>query len=59
MCSMVLAQGGLTCFFVPRFRPDGSVNALRLQRLEDKLGNRSNASSDVMAADRVCRTLAG
>jgi len=46
---LVLAQapGGLTCFFVPRFRPDGTVNALRLQRLKDKLGNRSNASSEV------------
>ena len=32
---------------MPRFRPDGSVNALRLQRLKDKLGNRSNASSEV------------
>ena len=41
------AQGGLTCFLVPRFRPDGSVNALHLQRLKDKLGNRSNASSEV------------
>ena len=51
MCDafLVLAQapGGLTCFFVPRFRSDGSVNALRLQRLKDKLGNRSNASSEV------------
>jgi putative acyl-CoA dehydrogenase len=51
MCDafLVLAQaaGGLTCFFVPRFRPGGSVNALRLQRLKDKLGNRSNASSEV------------
>ncbi len=51
MCDafLVLAQapGGLTCFFMPRFRPDGSVNALRLQRLKDKLGNRSNASSEV------------
>ena len=51
MCDafLVLAQapGGLSCFFVPRFRPDGSVNALRLQRLKDKLGNRSNASSEV------------
>ena len=51
MCDafLVLAQapGGLTCFFVPRFRPDGAVNALRLQRLKDKLGNRSNASSEV------------
>ena len=55
MCDafLVLAQapGGLTCFFVPRFRPDGAVNALRLQRLKDKLGNRSNASSEVEFAD--------
>lgn len=51
MCDafLVLAQapGGLTCFLMPRFRPDGNVNALHLQRLKDKLGNRSNASSEV------------
>ena len=51
MCDafLVLAQapGGPSCFLVPRFLPDGSVNALRLQRLKDKLGNRSNASSEV------------
>jgi len=51
MCDafLVLAQakGGLTCFLMPRFSPDGSVNALRLRRLKDKLGNRSNASSEV------------
>jgi putative acyl-CoA dehydrogenase len=51
MCDgfLVLAQAaaGLTCFLMPRFRPDGSVNPLRLQRLKDKLGNRSNASSEV------------
>jgi putative acyl-CoA dehydrogenase len=51
MCDafLVLAQaeGGLTCFFMPRFAPDGSVNALNFQRLKDKLGNRSNASSEV------------
>ncbi len=41
------AQGGLTCFLLPRFRPDGGVNGLRFQRLKDKLGNRSNASSEV------------
>jgi putative acyl-CoA dehydrogenase len=41
------AKGGLSCFFVPRFLPDGGVNPLRLQRLKDKLGNRSNASSEV------------
>jgi len=46
---LVLAQagGGLTCFFLPRFRLDGSINALRLQRLKDKLGNLSNASTEV------------
>jgi putative acyl-CoA dehydrogenase len=59
MCDafLVLAQapGGLTCFFVPRFRPDGSVNALRLQRLKDKLGNRSNASSEVEFAGAYAR----
>jgi putative acyl-CoA dehydrogenase len=51
MCDafLVLAQahGGLSCFLTPRFRPDGSVNALRLLRLKDKLGNRSNASSEL------------
>jgi putative acyl-CoA dehydrogenase len=51
MCDafLVLAQapGGLTCFLLPRFAPDGSVNGLRLQRLKDKLGNRSNASAEV------------
>jgi putative acyl-CoA dehydrogenase len=41
------AQAGLTCFLVPRFLPDGSLNGLRLQRLKDKLGNRSNASAEV------------
>jgi putative acyl-CoA dehydrogenase len=45
------APGGLTCFFMPRFRPDGSVNALYFQRLKDKLGNRSNASSEVEFAE--------
>jgi hypothetical protein len=42
----VLAQAddGLSCFFMPRFKPDGSVNALHFQRLKEKLGNRSNAS---------------
>ena len=51
MCDvfLVLAQAprGLTCFAVPRWRPDGSRNPMFLQRLKDKLGNRSNASSEV------------
>jgi len=55
MCDafLVLAQapGGLTCFLMPRFAPDGAVNGLRLQRLKSKLGNRSNASSEVEFAD--------
>ncbi len=41
------ATGGLTCFVVPRIRPDGHRNTFRLQRLKDKLGNRSNASAEV------------
>ena len=46
---LVLAQapGGLTCFAVPRVLPDGSRNVFLIQRLKDKLGNRSNASSEV------------
>lgn len=50
---LILAQapGGLSCFLVPRFRPDDTVNGLRLQRLKDKLGNRSNASSEVEIHD--------
>ncbi|MFB7514684.1 acyl-CoA dehydrogenase family protein [Streptomyces sp. NPDC056144] len=41
------APGGLTCFLLPRVLPDGSRNAFALQRLKDKLGNRSNASAEV------------
>jgi putative acyl-CoA dehydrogenase len=51
MCDafLVLAQApaGLSCFFMPRFTPDGERNRIHLQRLKDKLGNRSNASSEV------------
>ena len=51
MCDafLVLAQeqGGLSCFFLPRVLPDGSLNAIRIQRLKDKLGNHANASSEV------------
>ncbi|MEU6015606.1 acyl-CoA dehydrogenase family protein [Streptomyces sp. NPDC047515] len=46
---LVLAQapGGLTCFLLPRVLPDGTRNTFAIQRLKDKLGNRSNASSEV------------
>jgi putative acyl-CoA dehydrogenase len=50
MCDLflVLAQaaGGLTCFLLPRWRPDGSKNPMQLQRLKRKMGNVSNASSE-------------
>ncbi|WP_207477226.1 isovaleryl-CoA dehydrogenase [Arenibaculum pallidiluteum] len=50
---LTLAQtdAGLTCFLVPRWRPDGTRNALRIQRLKDKLGNRSNASAEIEYED--------
>ncbi|EJQ9268579.1 isovaleryl-CoA dehydrogenase [Salmonella enterica] len=52
---LVLAQakGGLSCFFVPRFLPDGQRNSVRLERLKDKLGNRSNAIAEVEFQDAV------
>jgi putative acyl-CoA dehydrogenase len=50
---LVLAQtqGGLSCLFLPRRLPDGTRNGIRIQRLKDKLGNRSNASSEVEFID--------
>ncbi|MCC3763446.1 acyl-CoA dehydrogenase family protein [Glycomyces sp. TRM65418] len=52
---LVLAQapGGLSCFLLPRVLPDGNRNAIRLQRLKDKLGNRSNASAEIELHDAV------
>lgn len=51
MCDafLTLAQveEGLTCFLVPRWQPDGTLNRIFIQRLKDKLGNRSNASSEI------------
>ncbi|MFG2107273.1 isovaleryl-CoA dehydrogenase [Micromonospora chersina] len=51
MCDIFLtlaqAPGGLTCFLVPRVLPDGTRNPMRLMRLKDKLGNRSNASAEI------------
>ncbi len=57
MCDLflILAQApeGLSCFLLPRVLPDGTRNAMRLQRLKDKLGNRSNASSEVEYEEAV------
>lgn len=51
MCDafLILAQtaSGLSCLFLPRVLPDGSLNAIHIQRLKDKLGNKANASSEV------------
>ncbi len=44
---LAYTDAGLSCFAVPRWRPDGSRNAITIQRLKDKLGNRSNASSEI------------
>ncbi len=63
MCDafLVLAQtpAGLSCFFVPRFKLDGSVNPIRIQRLKDKLGNHANASSEVEFGGDVTGWLVG
>jgi len=57
MCDafLVLAQTnvGLSCFFLPRVLPDGSLNGIRIQRLKDKLGNHANASSEVEFVDAL------
>jgi len=51
MCDAFLvlgqAEGGLSCFLLPRVLPDGTRNGFRIQRLKDKLGDRSNASSEI------------
>ncbi len=55
MCDafLVLAQSGagLSCFFLPRVLPDGTLNTIHVQRLKDKLGNKANASSEVEFLD--------
>jgi putative acyl-CoA dehydrogenase len=57
MCDAFLAlaqaPGGLSCFLVPRWRPDGTRNGFHIQRLKDKLGNRSNASAEVEFDDAL------
>ncbi|MEV7415864.1 acyl-CoA dehydrogenase family protein [Streptomyces sp. NPDC089919] len=45
--TLAQAPGGLSCFLLPRVLPDGTRNSLRLMRLKDKLGNRSNASAEL------------
>ena len=45
--TLAYCDGGLSCFLVPRWTPDGERNGLNLQRIKDKLGNRSNASTEM------------
>ncbi|AKU15429.1 acyl-CoA dehydrogenase family protein [Luteipulveratus mongoliensis] len=45
--TLAQAPGGLSCFLVPRVLPGGSLNAMRLMRLKEKLGNHSNASAEI------------
>ena len=45
--TLAYLDGGLTCFLMPRFKPDGARNSIFIQRLKDKLGNRSNASAEI------------
>ena len=47
------ASGALSCFLLPRVLPDGTRNGVRLQRLKDKLGNKSNASAEIEYDDAV------
>ena len=51
--TLAQAPGGLTCFLLPRVLPDGRRNGLRLLRLKDKLGNRSNASAEIEYDDAI------
>ena len=51
-------EGGLSCYFVPRFTPEGRRNRIFIQRLKDKLGNRSNASAEI-EYDRAWATPVG
>ncbi|QUQ63229.1 acyl-CoA dehydrogenase family protein [Kutzneria sp. CA-103260] len=51
--TLAQAPGGLSCFLLPRILPDGTRNRIHLQRLKDKLGNKSNASSEIEYDDAV------
>jgi putative acyl-CoA dehydrogenase len=57
--TLAQAPGGLTCFLVPRWCPDGAPNRFFIQRLKDKLGNRSNASAEIEYQDTWARRVGG
>ena len=55
--TLAQTERGLSCFFLPRWRPDGSRNAFHIQRLKNKLGNRSNASAEIEYAGAFAHLL--
>ncbi|WP_114953284.1 isovaleryl-CoA dehydrogenase [Sphingosinicella terrae] len=55
--TLAYSEGGLSCFLVPRIKPDGERNAIHLMRLKDKLGNRSNASAEIEYHDAYAELL--
>ncbi len=55
--TLAQTEAGLTCFFVPRWRADGVRNAMHIQRLKDKLGNRANASAEIEYAGAVAQLI--
>jgi len=55
--TLAYAEGGLSCFLVPRVAPDGERNTIQLMRLKDKLGNRSNASAEIEYHDAYAMRL--
>ncbi|MGC1302562.1 MAG: acyl-CoA dehydrogenase family protein [Caulobacteraceae bacterium] len=55
--TLAYAEGGLSCFLVPRISPDGERNGLQLMRLKDKLGNKSNASAEIEYHDAYAMRL--
>ncbi len=55
--TLAQAPGGITCFLVPRWLPDGTRNGIRIQRLKDKMGDRANASSEIEYVDAYAHRL--
>ncbi|MGF7159095.1 putative acyl-CoA dehydrogenase [Rhodoligotrophos appendicifer] len=55
--TLAYTDAGLSCFLVPRIRPDGERNAIHVMRLKDKLGNRSNASAEIEYHDAYAQLL--
>ena len=55
--TLAYTDAGLSCFLVPRITPDGARNAVHVMRLKDKLGNRSNASSEIEYHDAYAELL--